>query len=229
MVLEVLSGMSDPNGIILVIDMVIFTAQAIHSEIPVTIPWLDWGTQYTWCFPHHESFKISVFGSKMAYILPVHYVPEPGQRLEGFSTDADYFYVHIWDFNDRAIARAENACYRNSQRPLICRPGDIAQSALLADTLSDRPYIATVCRTPFKFDGFDILDLNLFLEQDRFTLTWVRLLVMNIAMSQMQHNCSPTNFAGQSICRLSVPYRQRLARTSWIRINFSVPSWRVLQ
>lgn len=194
MVLEVLSG-SDP--IILVIDMVIFTAQAIHSETPVTIPWSDWGTQYTCCFPHHESFKISVFGSKMAYILPVHYVPEPGQRLEGFSTgpdpfepgrfstDADYFYVHIWDFNERAIARAENACYHNSQRPLICRPGDIAQSDLLADTLSDRAYIATVCRTPFKIDGFHISDLNLFLEQDRFTLTWVRLLVMNIAMFQM--------------------------------------------
>ena len=177
----------------------------------------------------------------MAYILPVHYVPEPGQRLGGFSTrpdpfepdhfstDADYFYVHIWDFNDRAIARAENACQRNSQRPLICRPGDIAQSDLSEDTLLDRPYIATVCRTPFKIDGFHISDLNLFLEQDRFTLTWVRLLVMNIAISQMQHNCSLTNFACQSICRLSVPYRRRLARTSWIRINFSVPSWRMLQ
>jgi len=38
MVLEILCDFNH-NAIILVIDMVIFTAQAIHSEIPVTIPW----------------------------------------------------------------------------------------------------------------------------------------------------------------------------------------------
>jgi hypothetical protein len=70
---------------IFVIDMVIFSEHAIQSEMPVEIPWSDWGPHHTWCFPHDPSHQISVFGSKMAYALPVSRTPEPGERLEGFS------------------------------------------------------------------------------------------------------------------------------------------------
>ncbi|KAG1737431.1 hypothetical protein EDB19DRAFT_1986545 [Suillus lakei] len=84
MVLEVLSGSLQ---VILVIDMAIFSAEAVHSEIPVEIPWSEWGPKYARCFPHHPSHKISVFGSKMAYALPLDRTPDPGQRPEALPSD----------------------------------------------------------------------------------------------------------------------------------------------
>ncbi|OJA13455.1 hypothetical protein AZE42_02303 [Rhizopogon vesiculosus] len=162
----VIEMFSEAWPVILVIDMVIFSQQVIQSQASVEIPWSDWGPQHTYCFPHHQSHLISVFGSKMAYALPCAHTPEPGERIEGFSTNQDHFYVHIWDFNKRVIARVAN----NSSLPVpvIRKPGQVAQSSVFGGVISNHPYIATVCRTPFKMHGFD----KLFLEQDRFTLTW---------------------------------------------------------
>ncbi|KAG1737334.1 hypothetical protein EDB19DRAFT_1718848 [Suillus lakei] len=102
MVLEMLSR---APPLILVVDMVIFSEKALHSVTPVKIPWMDWGPQHTCYFPHHPSHRISVLGSKMACALPRDRSPAPGERMEGLSTpDCDKFYVHIWDFNKRAIA-----------------------------------------------------------------------------------------------------------------------------
>ncbi|KAG1793573.1 uncharacterized protein BJ212DRAFT_1307101 [Suillus subaureus] len=91
---------------------------ALQSETHVEIPWSDWGPQHTCCFPHERSHKISVFGSRMAY------TPEAGQRLEKLSPQ-DHFYVHIWDFNKRAIARLENFYNPDSPGLLIRKPGRV--------------------------------------------------------------------------------------------------------
>ncbi|KAG0700283.1 hypothetical protein DFH29DRAFT_932997 [Suillus ampliporus] len=160
----VLEARTNAWPIILVIDMVIFSGKALYSEIPVEIPWSDWGPQYTCCFPHHSSHKISVFGSKMAYALPQDGIPELGQRLQGLSTNSR-FYVHILDFNKRAIARAENM-YDTDSPHLPVRKPDYFDGAII----SNHPYTATVCRTPFSSSRFD----RLFLEHDRLTLTWLR-------------------------------------------------------
>ncbi|OAX37297.1 hypothetical protein K503DRAFT_857449 [Rhizopogon vinicolor AM-OR11-026] len=170
MVLEVLS---DAWPVILVIDMNIFSEQAIHSEMPVEVPWSDWGPRHTCCFPHHPSHRISVFGSKMAYALPVSRTPEPGERLEGFSVTHevyDGFRVHIWDFNKRVIARAKNDHDRNARGLLVRKPGRLVTSCLVGKSISDRTYTATVCRTNFQKPCFD----RLFLEQDQLILTWSR-------------------------------------------------------
>ncbi|KAG1726607.1 hypothetical protein EDB19DRAFT_226184 [Suillus lakei] len=169
MVLEVLSGSLQ---VILVIDMAIFSAEAVHSEIPVEIPWSEWGPKYARCFPHHPSHKISVFGSKMAYALPLDRTPDPGQRLEALPSEGS-FYVHIWDFN-RAIACSErpgNIHDRNSPDRLIRRPGQIAQSCFDkadGDLITNHPYITAVCPTGFSTRYFN----QFFLEQDRLTLIW---------------------------------------------------------
>ncbi|OJA16319.1 hypothetical protein AZE42_08374 [Rhizopogon vesiculosus] len=140
MVLEVLS---DTWPVILVIDMVIFSSQVIHSDIPNEIPWSDWGSQYTRCFPHHPSHRISVFGNKMAYILPRDCIPEHGAAVETSSDNQDHFYVHIWDFNKRAIARAENDHDRSSPDPLIRTPGQLTRSCFVGNIISNHPYTAT--------------------------------------------------------------------------------------
>ncbi|KAJ8587778.1 hypothetical protein M405DRAFT_842965 [Rhizopogon salebrosus TDB-379] len=152
MVLKVLSETWD---VILVIDMVIFSQEVVHSETPVTVPWSDWGPKYTCCFPYYSQYTISVFGSKIAFALPWDRARQPGETLEELSDDHDHFYVHIWDFNERVISRAENARDRSPPHPLIY-------------IVSHRAYTATVCRTPFMKHRFD----KLFLEQDRFILTW---------------------------------------------------------
>jgi hypothetical protein len=174
MVLEVIPSPVAGESIILVIDMVIFSEQAIQPQMPVTIPWSDWRPQYTCCFPHHPSHQISVFGSKMAYALPQYRTPGPGQRVERLSGQ-DRFYVHIWDFNKRAIARAKNA---NDRSFLIRRPGPVADSCSVEKIFSDRHYTTAVCRTAFEMLGFE----RLFLESDRLTLTWVSFLIMDVAM-----------------------------------------------
>ncbi|OAX38821.1 hypothetical protein K503DRAFT_865872 [Rhizopogon vinicolor AM-OR11-026] len=165
MVLEILSH---PCTIILVIDMVMFSRQAIHAETPVEIPWSDWGPQYTCCFPHHTSHRVGVFGSKVAYALPQDRIPEPGERLEGFSDDHDHFYVHVWDFNKRVITRAKNASDCSSPPPLVHKPGPLDEACFIGRVMSNHPYTATVCRTPFMAHGFE----RLFLEQDRLVLSW---------------------------------------------------------
>jgi len=168
MVLEILSL---PWPVILVIDTIIFSEQAIHSETPVTIPWSDWGPKYTCCFPHHQSHRISVFGSKMAYTLPRDRTPKPGERPEKLSNDTGHFYVHIWDFNTRTILRAENARDCNTSDSLIHKPDRLVKSPFVEPMVSDHPYTATVCRTPFVMDRF----VTLFLEQDQLILTWASI------------------------------------------------------
>jgi len=158
---------------ILVIDMAIFSDMALHSDMPVEIPWSEWGPRHTYCFPHHPSYRISVFGSKMAYALPQDRVPDPGQRLVGLSTEG-YFYVHIWDFNKRVIARSESVNDPDSPDLFICKPGRMTDS-FGDDIFSNHAYTATVCRTPFPTRGS-----RLFLELDRLTLTWVRVLVLRL-------------------------------------------------
>ncbi|OAX38822.1 hypothetical protein K503DRAFT_132437 [Rhizopogon vinicolor AM-OR11-026] len=143
MVLEVLS---DTWPVILVNDMVIFSNQVIHSDMPNEIPWSDRGSQYTRYFPYHPSHRISVFGNKMAYALPWDCIPEHGAPLEKFSDNQDHFYVHIWDFNKRTIARAENDYDRSSPDPLICTPGQLTGSCFVGNIISNHPYTATVCR-----------------------------------------------------------------------------------
>ncbi|KAG1847602.1 hypothetical protein F4604DRAFT_1975550 [Suillus subluteus] len=178
MVLEVLSSSWQ---VILVIDMVIFSERAIHSEIPV--PWSDWGPKYARCFPHHPSHRISVFGSKMAYALPQNHALEPGQRLEELPAEGS-FYVHIWDFN-RTIAHSEhsdNVHDRNSPDRLIRRPGRLTQSYFDDDDgniITDHPYATAVCPTGFSTHYFD----RFFLEQDRLTSIWVGVLSMNTGIA----------------------------------------------
>ncbi|KAG1856455.1 hypothetical protein F4604DRAFT_1798506 [Suillus subluteus] len=163
MILEILP-MSWP--VIMVIDMAMFSEKAIQSETPVEIPWSDWGPKYTWCFPHHPSHRISVFGSKMAYTLPRDRTPGPGQRVEAVSSE-DHFYVHIWDFNKRLISRSENIHDPDSPEVVIRKPGRLAQSCFDEDLTSNRPYIASVCAEAFSTHRFD----RIFLEQDRLTIT----------------------------------------------------------
>ncbi|KAG2116210.1 hypothetical protein BD769DRAFT_1778223, partial [Suillus cothurnatus] len=126
---------------ILVIDMAIFSDMALHSDMPVEIPWSEWGPRHTYCFPHHPSHRISVFGSKMAYALPQDRVPDPGQRLAGLSTEG-YFYVHIWDFNKRVIARSESVNDPDSPDLFICKPGRMTDS-FGDDIFSNHAYTAT--------------------------------------------------------------------------------------
>ncbi|KAG1897035.1 uncharacterized protein F5891DRAFT_1244883 [Suillus fuscotomentosus] len=169
MVLEVLSSSWQ---VILVVNMAIFATNATQSEIPVEIPWSEWGPKYTRYFPHHPSHRISVFGSKMAHALPQDRAPEPGQRLEELPVEGS-FYVHIWDFN-RAISRLEhsNNVYNcNSPGRLICRPGRLAQTCFTeddADIITNHPYTTAVCPAGFSTRHFDWF----FLEQDRLTLIW---------------------------------------------------------
>ncbi|KAG2357425.1 hypothetical protein BDR07DRAFT_1490690 [Suillus spraguei] len=91
----------------------------------------------------------------------------PGQRLEGLSTEG-YFYVHIWDFNKRVIARSEYINDPKSPDLLICKPGPMPGS-FGEDILPNHAYTATICHTPFPTRGS-----SLFLEQDRLTLTWAQ-------------------------------------------------------
>ncbi|KAG2358865.1 hypothetical protein BDR07DRAFT_1488865 [Suillus spraguei] len=130
---------------ILVINMVIFSDVVLNSDMPIEIP--------------------CVFGSKMAYTLPHHHLPDPGQRPEGLSTGG-YFYVHIWDFNKRVIARSQCINDANSPDLLICKP-DQMPVCIGKDMFSNRAYAATICHTRFPTNGSRI-----FLEQDQFTVTW---------------------------------------------------------
>ncbi|KAG1854881.1 hypothetical protein F4604DRAFT_1932529 [Suillus subluteus] len=118
MVLEFFSTTGDT---IPVIDMVVFSDMALHSDMPVKVSWSDWGSQHVYYFPHNRNSHISVFGSKMAYTLPQDRTPDPGQRLEGPSAEG-YFYVHIWDFSKRVIARSESINDPNSPDFFICKP-----------------------------------------------------------------------------------------------------------
>jgi len=113
----------------------------------------------------------------MAYTLPK-YNSNPGERVNQHFQD--HYYVHIWDFNKRIIARAENGYDCSSPVALIRKPDRVLadQTCFVGDIISNHPYIATVCRTPFKTHDRD----SLFLEQDRLTLTWVRPLVVDGAM-----------------------------------------------
>ncbi|KAG0696545.1 hypothetical protein DFH29DRAFT_195043 [Suillus ampliporus] len=164
LVLETISYQQ--SDIIMVIDMVIFSDKALHSETHVEIPWSDWGPKHTCCFPHHPSHLISVFGSKMAYALPQYCTPTPGHILEALPTDGR-FYVHIWDFNQRSIARSESI---NSPGLLIRKPGRLAKMYYEKEIISNHPYTATVCHASFSTRDFR----GLFLEGDRLTLTWNR-------------------------------------------------------
>ncbi|KAG2115505.1 hypothetical protein DEU56DRAFT_840705 [Suillus clintonianus] len=156
----VIEGFSPAGSVILVIDMVIFSDLALHSEseMPIDIPWSDWGPQYTHIFPHHESHQISLFGSKMAYALPQDCTPEPGLLLRAH---------HIWDFNKRLRSESFDDPYSLDLR--ICKPGRVTQSCFVEDTIfSNRAYTAVVCHTPFPKHGFSML------EQDRLTVTWAQ-------------------------------------------------------
>ncbi|KAG1726600.1 hypothetical protein EDB19DRAFT_1914584 [Suillus lakei] len=167
MVLEVLSCSFQ---VILVINMTTLLAEAVHSEIPVEIQWSELGPKYARCFPHHPSHKISVFGSKMAYALPLDCTPEPGQRLEELPSKGSS-YVHIWDFN-KAIAHSEcpsNIHDCNSPDCLIRRPGRLAQSCFDkadGDLIVNHPYTTAVCPTGFSTCYFNQL------EEDRLALIW---------------------------------------------------------
>lgn len=155
--------------VVLVIDMAIFSESALHPEGLIKIPWLDWGPQHTCCFPHDPSHRISVFGSRMAYALPRYRTPTPGHRLEALSTDGR-FYVHIWDFNQRVVARSKSISDSNSLDHLIRKPPFLAHTFYKSDFSSNHSYTTTVCHTSFPTRDFE----GLFLEHDRFTLTWVR-------------------------------------------------------
>ncbi|KAG2035713.1 hypothetical protein BDR03DRAFT_961951 [Suillus americanus] len=134
---------STAGDTILVIDMVVFSDMALHSDMPVKVSWSDWGPQHVYYFPHNRYSHISVFGSKMAYALPQDRTPDPGQRLEGPSAEG-YFYVHIWDFNKRVIARSESINDPDSPDFFICKPARKTDSG---DIFSNHAYTATVCRT----------------------------------------------------------------------------------
>ncbi|KAG1865453.1 hypothetical protein DFJ58DRAFT_864483 [Suillus subalutaceus] len=176
LVLEFLSGPQwRPLSVILVIDMVIFSGTALQSETHVQIPWSEWGPQHTCCFPHDRTHQISVFGSKIAYALPQDHTPEPGQRLEELP-DEGHFYIHIWDFNTRLITRSEHIYNPDSSDLPIRKPGVVIQSCFDEDIISNHPYTAIACRTPFPTNGFR----KMFLEQDRLTLTWSRIGAVDI-------------------------------------------------
>ncbi|KAG2139172.1 uncharacterized protein EDB93DRAFT_703106 [Suillus bovinus] len=175
-------------SVILVIDTVIFSGTALQSETHVKIPWSDWGPQHTCCFPHDPSYQISVFGSKMAYTLPQDHPAEPGQRLQSLPT-AGHFYVHIWDFNNRAIAHSDTLYNFGSPDLLIRKPGGVAQSCFDEEIISNHRYTATVYRTPFSTQGFH----EFFLEQDRLVLTSVCFfLVVSTMMIQCGHTTGAT-------------------------------------
>ncbi|KAG2125419.1 hypothetical protein DEU56DRAFT_825580 [Suillus clintonianus] len=160
---------------ILVIDMIIFSEKNLHPHTAVSVPWSDWGPRYTCCFPHDPSHRISVFGSRMAYALPRYRTPAPGHRLEALSTNGR-FYVHIWDFNERVIARSKNFSGFDSPGLLIYKPARLVHPGYNRDFTSDHFYSATVCHASFPTRDFQ----GLFLEQDRLTLTWVRPDVIDI-------------------------------------------------
>ncbi|KAG2125395.1 hypothetical protein DEU56DRAFT_573527 [Suillus clintonianus] len=194
----------------IVIDMVIFSGKTLPSETPIEIPWSKWGPQYTYRFdfPHHLVHQISVFGSKIACVLPGHLTPELARTLEG----QPCFYVHIWDFNKRVIARAENIHDPDSPIHLIHKSDDPDGSP---------PYIATVYRTPHPNHVFR----KLFLEHDRLTLTWVGVLNYGFSDGLMGPNCSCkiTRFIFKSF-----PLYRRSARTPRTRINISSRGWQGL-
>ncbi|KAG2365596.1 hypothetical protein BDR07DRAFT_1607433 [Suillus spraguei] len=176
LVLECLSGQPwRPLSAILVIDMIIFSGMALQSETHVQVPWSEWGPQHTCCFPHDRTHQISVFGSKIAYALPQDHTPEPGQRLEELPADG-HFYIHIWDFNTRLIARSEHIYNTDSSNLPIRKPGVVTQSCFDEEIISNHPYTAVAYRTPFPTNGFR----QLFLEQDRLTLIWSRIGAVDI-------------------------------------------------
>jgi hypothetical protein len=154
------------SPVIMVIDMAIFSKNALYSETLSTMPWPDWGPQHTCCFSHHPSHRISVFGSRMAYALPRYRTPTPGHRLEALSTDG-HFYVHMWDFNQRVVARSKSI---PDSDHLIHQPAQLAHPCYKSAFCSDLSYVATVCHESFPTRDFG----GLFLEQERFTLTWIR-------------------------------------------------------
>ncbi|KAG2096105.1 uncharacterized protein F5147DRAFT_394063 [Suillus discolor] len=165
----VLETLTNACPVILVIDMVIFSGKVLHSETPVEVPWSEWGPQYTCCFRHHPSCRISVFGSKIAYALPrcaqpweLNYKVGIRQALD----DHNRFYVYILDFNQRAIARSKNIYDPDLPTHFLCKPFDHFD----VRSISTRPYIVTVCRARFS----PICLSGLFLEHDRLTLTWLR-------------------------------------------------------
>ncbi|KAG2358864.1 hypothetical protein BDR07DRAFT_1379080 [Suillus spraguei] len=164
MVLEiVLAG----KGVILVVNMAIFSDAALNLDMPIEIPWSDWGPQHMYYFPHHSTHNISVYGSKMAYALPQDCIPDPGQRLEELPAQG-YFYVHIWDFNQRFIAHLKCIDDPNSPDHLICKPGPMPDS-FSEEMFSNHAYTATICHTPYSMFG-----PRIFLEQDGLTLTWAQ-------------------------------------------------------
>lgn len=205
----VLEALTNAYPVLLVIDMVIFSGNALHSETPVEIPWSQWGPQYTCCFRHHPSCRISVFGSKMAIALPRYALPWD-LIPKALSTDP-CFNVHILDFNQRAIARAENIHNPDSSTRFICKPSDYLPGPII----SNRSYIATICRTQFSPHLF----IGLFLETDRFTLTWVGVLnyIFSDDLTMQSRSCRMTLFVFRSFPL----YRWRSKRALCTRINIS--------
>jgi hypothetical protein len=205
----VLEVLTKACPVILVIDMVIFSGKALHSETAVGIPWSQWGPQYTCWFRYQPSCKISVFGSKMAIALP-RYAHPRDLSPKALSTDP-CFYVHILDFNQRVIARAENPHNPDSLTRFICKPSD----HLPGPIISNRSYIATICRTqfsPYRFTG-------LFLEADRLTLTWVGVLnyVFRDDLTMPNRSCGMARF----IFRLFPLCSWRSTRALCTRIDIS--------
>jgi hypothetical protein len=204
------------SPIFFVIDMIIFLDKAIHSDTPVMVPWSDWGPQHTCCFPLDHSHALGVFGSKLAIALPLDRTPEPGQRLEELPLSTEsHFYVHIWDFNKRVIAREEKSCDRTSQiqNPIIRKPGRLA-SCFDSDIILNHPYIASVCRTPFPSHDFGGLSF----EQDRLVLKWVGALSYEYNDGLM---CPHSGIFSRLILRSFPLCRQRLGLTSRTRIDYS--------
>jgi hypothetical protein len=209
----VLETLTNAWPVILVIDMVIFSGKASHSETPVEIPWSEWGPQYTCCFRHHSSCQISVFGSKMAYALPRHVLPRAltlDLTPKGLCTETS-FCVHILDFNQRVIARAENIYDPNLPIHLICKPSNHSYGPVI----SNRPYIATICHTQFSSDCF----AKLFLEDNRLTLTWVGVPNYGFSdgLTRPNRSCGMARF----IFRLFPLCRWRTTRTLYTRISIS--------
>ncbi|KAG1886252.1 hypothetical protein F4604DRAFT_1951606 [Suillus subluteus] len=204
MILEFLSFTRDA---ILVVDMAIFSDMALYSDMPVNVPWSDWGPQHVYYFPHDRNSRISVFGSKMAYALPQDRVPDPGQRLEGPSTES-YFYVHIWDFNKRVTARLESINDPDSPDFFICKPARMTDSG---EIFSNHAYTATVCRTPFP-----MRDSRMFLELDRLTLTWARDGEISIkVISPVQTEEKSVGLGDDDIWFSAFVFLLRLTVTPW--------------
>ncbi|KAG0708038.1 hypothetical protein DFH29DRAFT_1075991 [Suillus ampliporus] len=182
MVLEVFP---DAWPIILVINMTIFTGGALHSETHVEIPWPDWGPRHTCCFPHHRSYRISMFGSKMVYALPRDRISEPGQSQKGLSTK---FYVHILDFNTRVIARLENSSKSESPDLLVRKPERLTRFCSCFDRsfISNHLYTATVCRVPFTTMNNPYFR-DFFLQQNRLTFTWSRPGATDLRVVSLVH------------------------------------------